>query len=164
MIKFKDLLMSIYYSFNYHLEKSISISREKEIIDRKYKPYIDRHYEILEDLKINRNLFSKAINCSDINNAYTKECIKLCYEDYGLAEYIIRWQKELSILMNEKYVPLNYGSSSILIKLLEKQGKYEEAIKMCNNYIELGLINDGTKGGIVARKERLIKKYASIGT
>lgn len=154
----KDFFKSVYYSSDYYIEKSSSLSKKRETIDRKYKQYINRHYEILEDLKINRNLYSKAINCNDINNEYIEECIKLCYEDYSLAEYIIRWQKELSILMNKKYISLNYGSNCILLKLLEKQGKYKEAIEMCNNYIELGLINDGTKGGIIARKERLIKK------
>lgn len=160
----KDFFKSIYYFSDYYIEKSSSLSEKMDKIDRKYKPYINRHYEILEDLKTNRNLYSKAINYGDINNKYTEECIKLCYEDYNLAEYIIHWQQELAMLMSKKYVPLNYGSNGILIKLLEKQGKYKEAIEMCNNYIKLGLIDDGTKGGIIIRKERLIKKYASTGT
>lgn len=29
---------------------------------------------------------------------------------------------------------------------------------MCDNYIKLGLTNDGTNGGIIKRKERLLKK------
>lgn len=160
----KDFFKSMYYSSNYYIRKSSSLCAKRDAIDKKYKRYINRHYEILEDLKTNRNLYSKAINYNDINNKYTEECIKLCYEDYNLAKYIIQWQQELSMLMNEKYVPLNYGSNCILLKLLEKQRKYKEAIEMCDNYIKLGLINDGTKGGIINRKERLIKKYASTGT
>jgi hypothetical protein len=157
-MKIKNFIKSLYYSSNYYIKKSTTLYKKTDTLEKKYEQYIDRHYEILEDLKINRNLYSKAINCKDINNEYTNECIKLCYEDYKLAEHIINWQKELAVILNKKYVPINYGSNSILLKLLEKQEKYKEAIEMCDNYIKLGLTNDGTNGGIIKRKERLLKK------
>lgn len=121
----------------------------------KYKTYLDRHYEILETL--NFNLYSKAINNENIFNSYSDECIKLCYEDLELAPKVIEYWKEDSKIRNEKYIPLNYGSHKILIKLLEKQKKYDDAIIVCDKYIDLGLNNDGTKGGIIARKEKIIK-------
>lgn len=120
-----------------------------------YKKYYQRHYEILEELQF--NLYSKAINESNIFNQYAEKCIDLCIEDLNLAPKIIEWWKIDCEINNRDYVPLNYGSNKYLLKLLEKQEKYEEAINYCDRYIQLGLNDDGTKGGIIARKEKFIK-------
>ena len=41
---------------------------------------------------------------------------------------------------------------------MEKQGKFIEAIELCNIAIKLGYIDDGTKGGYSSRIERIKKK------
>ena len=124
------------------------------IIDKKYEYYINIHYAILEKLK--NGLYSDAIGSDSIYNDYSNECIKLGYKDLEIAPFIIQWQKELEKVQKREYVPLNYGSSKYLINILKKQNRIEDAIEVCNKYIELGLIDDGTKGGIIKRKESLL--------
>ncbi len=147
------------------IDNELMISNLLKQNDRRYEKYWKRHYEILNIIQF--NLYSKAINEDNIFNKYSEQCIKLAYEDLELAPMVIEWQKEEAKILNEKYVPLSYGSHKYLLKLLEKQRKYSEAIFICDKCIELGLNYDGTKGGIKGRKQKLIKlqnKYASIGT
>ena len=75
-----------------------------------------------------------------------------------MAPYIIQWHNEKIIAEKRNHYTLGYGSHKYLIKILEKQEKYAEAIDVCNKYIELNLIDDGTKGGIIERKNRITKK------
>lgn len=42
--------------------------------------------------------------------------------------------------------------------LYEKQGRYEEAISICDEAIAAGATYDGTKNGMAGRKNRLAKK------
>lgn len=125
-----------------------------------YKKCMERHYNILNEIRF--NLYSQAINEDNIFNEYSEKCIKLCIEDLSIAPYVNEWWKNDCEIYNREYVPLNYGSNKYLLKLLEKQKRYEEALIYCNQYIELGLTDDGTKGGIIARKER-IKKLLNKG-
>jgi len=49
-----------------------------------------------------------------------------------------------------------------LAALLVEDGRFEEAISICEQAMQLGL-RDGTKGGFSARIERIRKKAAKIG-
>lgn len=138
------------------IDKSILISKLLNANDKKYEIYWKRHYDILNEIRF--NLYSKSINEKNIFNKYSVKCLQLCYEDLNLAPHVIEWEKEKCKILNQKYIPLNYGSHKYLIMILEKQGKYDEAIDICNRYISLGLIDDGTKGGITKRREKLIIK------
>lgn len=164
--------MSLFNIFNKHkividIESELTPKEEKRIDkelekvnklkenSKQYEKYWKRHYEILE--KIQFDLYSKAINQSNIFNKYSEMCINLCLEDLSLAPYLIEyWTKENEIL-NHGFVLPNYGSNKYLLKLLGKQKRYDEAIKLCNQYIELGLDSDGTKGGIKGKKEMFKK-------
>lgn len=42
--------------------------------------------------------------------------------------------------------------------IYEKQGNFQKAIDICAEAIEIGAINDGTKGQMRGRLARLIKK------
>lgn len=150
-----NFLKRIYYSSNHYVDKAINNSKKQKQIEQKYSKYINMHYLILE--KVKSGLYSDAINSENIDNDYSTECIKICYKDLEIAPFIIQWQKELATALKRDYVPLDYGSHKYLINILKKQNKIEEAINVCDKYIELGLIDDGTKGGIIKRKEDLLK-------
>lgn len=137
------------------IEENFETTKKWKENSKQYKKYWTRHYEILE--KVQFDLYSKAINQPNIFNKYSEMCINLCLEDLSLAPYLIEyWTKENEILNNGFTLP-NFGSHKYLLKILEKQKRYDEAIMLCNQYIELGLDNDGTKGGIKGRKEKFKK-------
>lgn len=137
------------------LEERIKETRAWSRNNKKYEAVTNRHYQILDTIKY--DLYKKATNQDDIFNKYTNRCISLCIEDLLLAPKMIEyWQKEAKIL-GEDYSPCNYGSHKYLLKLLEKQSRYAEAIELCKIYIKLGLNSDGTKGGIDKRLEKFIK-------
>lgn len=137
------------------IDKEFETTKKWKENSKQYEKYWKRHYEILDTVQF--DLYSKAINQLNIFNKYSEMCIDLCLEDLSLAPYLIEyWTKENEILNNGFTLP-NYGSHKYLLKLLEKQKRYDEAIKLCNQYIELGLNNDGTKGGIKGRKEKFKK-------
>ena len=121
-----------------------------------YNKYVNRHYDILNILQF--DLYPKAISEDNIFNEYAEKCIELCIEDLKIAPFFIEWYKKECEIINKKNSSINYGTNKYLIKILEKQERYEEAINYCNKYISLGLTDDGTKGGIIARKEKLKKK------
>lgn len=137
----------------YGLEKKYN---KINAVDQKYEKYWKRHYEILNLIQF--DYYPKAINSKNIFNDYAFACIKLGYEDLSLAPYIIQWHNEKIIAEKRNHYTLGYGSHKYLIKILEKQEKYAEAIDVCNKYIELNLIDDGTKRGIIERKNRITKK------
>ena len=130
------------------------LTNELNKLDNEYKHYINRHYDILDKVKV---LYSKAINSDSIFNSYSEKCIKLCYDDLNIAPKIIEWHKEFCKLQRKDYFSLNYGTHKYLINILVKQQKYTEALDVCNKYIALKLIDDGTKGGIEERKNKIIK-------
>ena len=123
--------------------------------EEKYKKIYQRHYQIIEKIKF--DLYPKTINEKNAEDKNTFECIKLCYDDLSLAPMMVEYWKKDAEIRKEKYVPLNYCSHKYLIMLLIKLGQKEEALKVCNYYINLGLYNDGTKGGLIARKEKILK-------
>ena len=46
-----------------------------------------------------------------------------------------------------------------MIRLLEKQKKYNEIINVCKYLLSLGITEDGTKKGIKGRIEKAISKF-----
>lgn len=152
--KIINFFKRLYFGSTFYIDNTLKTSTKTNEIEKKYSQYIDLHYTILEKLT---SMYSNAINSNNIFNDYSEECIKLCYKDLEIAPFIIQWQQELAIAHNVEYIPLNYRSHKYLINILKKQNRIEEAITVCDKYIELGLIKDGTKGGISKRKENLLK-------
>jgi len=85
-----------------------------------------------------------------------EKCIKYCLEDIGiLEEFIGAWKKKYS-----GDIP-RIPSVERLAIIYEKQGKFEEAINICEMALRLGL-RDSTKGGFEGRKARLQKKLSRL--
>lgn len=136
------------------LEKVEDYSKLYEYFSNKNKKYLDDHYNTLDILR--NGLFSKAMKNE---NPFCDECnkvIDLCKKDLLNAPYLIDMWTRLH--GKEVLQRTFYGTNQYLIKMLENQGKYKEAIQYCDVYINLGLDFDNTKGGIKGRKEKLLKR------
>lgn len=136
------------------IKERIKITKRIIQNDKKYESITTRHYQLLDLIK---EKYTKAINKDNIFNKEANQCIKFCIQDLLLAPKMIEYWKNESEIRGEIYNPLNYASHKYLLKLLEKQKRYAEAIQLCQIYIKLGLTNDGTKGGIVKRLENFKK-------
>lgn len=93
-----------------------------------------------------------------LNDNYSDRKAKT-YEDLcrkNISHYYI-WIKEE--MKNKNYqLPTQVDAFKYLAMLYEKQGKFKEAITVCDEAISAKATYDGTKGGMEGRKNRLEKK------
>lgn len=114
----------------------------------------------------------------DLDSAYLNSCIQYCIQDItSLKSFVEAYKQEeitrfkrliptitkSEIAVEEKRIaelsfPGNVPAFKRLAIIYEKQGKYSEAIEICDKAICFGQISDGTDGGFKARKEKLISK------
>lgn len=76
-----------------------------------------------------------------------EKCIEYCKKDIEIADEFVDEFGEVPRIPSFKRLAIIY----------EKQGRYEEAIEVCERALNIGT-TDGTKGGFEGRKERLRKK------
>lgn len=106
-----------------------------------------------------KDLYSSVSKGAFVDDSYMGKIINLCIEDIGLAHDVLRYQKDIDVLIfGKEYSEYYYYSFIRLAVIYEKQKRYQEAIRICENAIRLKATNDGTKGGMKGRLERLKKK------
>lgn len=128
-------------------------------LKNKYKDYTDKQFRIHEELMYS-NLYSKAINQKNIFNKYSDKYIDLCNQLLQILPETLEYdKKEAQIHKFER--EFNYCDKSItnMIRLLEKQEKYNEIINICNYLLSLEITEDGTKKGIKGRIEKAVNKF-----
>lgn len=128
-------------------------------LKNKYKDYTDKQFRIHEELMYS-NLYSKAINQKNIFNKYSDKYIDLCNQLLQILPETLEYdKKEAQIHKFER--EFNYCDKNItnMIRLLEKQEKYNEIINVCNYLLSLGITEDGTKKGIRGRIEKAVNKF-----
>lgn len=128
-------------------------------LKNKYKDYTDKQFRIHEELMYS-NLYSKAINQKNIFNKYSDKYIDLCNQLLQILPETLEYdKKEAQICKFER--EFNYCDKNIanMIRLLEKQEKYNEIINVCNYLLSLGITEDGTKKGIRGRIEKAVNKF-----
>ncbi len=76
-----------------------------------------------------------------------KKCIEYCKKDIEIAEEFVAEFGEVPRIPSFKRLAIIY----------ERQDRYEEALAVCDQALDIGT-TDGTKGGFEGRKERLRKK------
>ena len=125
----------------------------------KYKEYIDRQFKIHEELMYS-NLYSKAINKKNKVNKHSDKYIELCNQLLQILPEILKYNKE-EAKISKLERGFNYCDRNIvnMIRLLEKQEKYNELINVCNYLLSLGITEDGTKKGIKGRIEKAVNKF-----
>lgn len=128
-------------------------------LKNKYKDYTDKQFRIHEELMYS-NLYSKAINQKNIFNKYSDKYIDLCNQLLQILPETLEYdKKEAQIHKFER--EFNYCDKNItnMIRLLEKQEKYNEIINVCNYLLSLEITEDGTKKGIKGRIEKAVNKF-----
>lgn len=88
-------------------------------------------------------------------NEERKSLLKMSRDPFYTAEERKRYRAEA-----KKEIPFNLHIPSFarLAIIYEKQGRFDEAIKVCDMAISYGVFGDGTKGGFTERRKRLEKK------
>lgn len=128
-------------------------------LKNKYKDYTDKQFRIHEELMYS-NLYSKAMNQKNIFNNYSDKYIDLCNQLLQILPETLEYdKKEAQIYKFER--EFNYCDKNItnMIRLLEKQEKYNEIINVCNYLLSLGITEDETKKGIRGRIEKTVNKF-----
>ena len=128
-------------------------------LKNKYKDYTDKQFRIHEKLMYS-NLYSKAINQKNIFNKYSDKYIDLCNQLLQILPETLEYdKKEAQIYKFER--EFNYCGKNItnMIRLLEKQEKYNEIINVCNYLLSLGITEDGTKKWIRGSIEKAVNKF-----
>mgnify|MGYP000866506191 CR=1 FL=1 len=131
----------------------LSTTPDSEIDENKEYTYIvDRHYQLLDSQ--NQQYRDKNFDLAEI---VCKEDIEL-YPKF-LKAYPISEVKK-GIPKDSVEMPL-YPAFLMLTKIYEHQGKFDDAISICEKALQYGL-DDGTKGGYSGRETRLQRKKENI--
>lgn len=112
-------------------------------------PIKNKHFACLEK---EIELYKKVCQTGDCNGDAARELINVCNDDISIATDFYN----LCMACDEP-VP-NYAAFKYLAMLFEKRGEYRAAISVCEVAIAKGYSDDGTKGGMYGRIERLKKK------
>lgn len=84
------------------------------------------------------------------------EVIALCKQDIALADSVYTHFINEGLGTEDRPM-VNYSSFQRLAIIYEKRGMYEEAIGVCEQAINKGFPDDGTKGGMAARIDKMNK-------
>ena len=79
-----------------------------------------------------------------------EKCVEYCKKDVEIADEFVNEFGDVPRISSYKRLAIIY----------EKQERYEEALEVCNQALEIGT-TDGTKGGFEGRKERIQEKMKS---
>ena len=108
------------------------------------KPTVEKHFELLD----------KILKTKDQDTLQA-----LCEIDASIAaQFKVEWYDQFP---HDHKLP-RYPAFQKLAIIYEKAGNYPAAIAICEKAISLGFDNDGTKGGMTARVERLKKKLEKL--
>lgn len=130
-------------------------------------PFVQLHFELLERIRAEKDPEKKKLLCMNDIELYHDFCngwvmqvddqkMKRILLDRSLGEEQppAYYEDQFKYQYN---IP-RYPSFKELAILYEKEGDYKSAIGVCKEAIEVGQADDGTKGGMAARIERLKKK------
>ena len=154
LIHSDDSTGNYYDSDRYRMHRELSTLREQ------YDDIFKKHVELEEIIK---QAYSVAINYTGLDSKEMLLCVEKCNEDFKLIPDIIEYYRsQNNIYSNYGIVHSDYKSCPYSIKrmliIMEKMGKYDEALGLCQWALDNGLTIDGTDGGIVGRMARIARK------
>ena len=121
-----------------------------EKFEKKHGAVLDKHFKLAKEA-------GEAYRTENYSKA-----VRLCQADIALLPKVEKAWEEEKKLGHFKQPP-RISAFKLLAQAYEKQGKIEDAIRACDNAIASGYGDDGTKGGMSARKKSLEKKLKSGG-
>lgn len=152
-----DTYQSAFIGDKYHpeLEKKGMSLREK------YKKYFDYHREFLESIDMCEY---KMKNCAENIDEIKEEYNTSCLSDINIYPKIMEYYNELNSLGFGYRIEYQDNSSKDypvfrkLISFYEKEGKIEDAIKLCDIAIDYGITKYLGSTSMSDKKEKLMKK------
>lgn len=155
-------------SHNNFLDTINEIEENKYVNDDKTKQLYDRAYKQSENNLIDRHFYYNNVidyyyGLRDKEKNALEKCIDYCKEDIKIAPQVLNLMEKDKMWKHYNqdgelvFTPPRFPSFQRLAIIYENQGKYGEAIKVCEKAIENGL-KDGTKTGFEGRIKRLEKK------
>ena len=130
-------------------------------------PYVALHYDLMEradeekDLERKKALLLEDVSIfedfvRDYKSQVDEEVERSMYMGHLIGEkYPLKYYKEKRAWM---YNVPRYSSFKALAIIYEKEGDFAAAIDICRIAIKVGQTNDGTKGGMSGRLEKLLAK------
>lgn len=115
---------------------------ERDSLEKKYKRVVDKHYSLLEKFE------------DAYKNGKLEKTIQLCKEDISLVDDLSEYWDAFVRLGDINGRPL-FPAYKRLAIVYEKQGRIEDAIKVCEDAIRAGYSKDGTSGGMEVRVKKL---------
>lgn len=146
-------------SLEEQMAKTHSQFKKLEELKKVYKSTINQHEYITNELWC-KNTYHKVNSQSNIFNKYADRYIELCNMYLQILPDYINFEKESDYIF-ERESEYIYAPHDIvnMIRLLEKQEKYNEIINVCNYLLSLEITEDGTKKGIKGRIEKAVNKF-----
>lgn len=142
-------------SFSRPMAKHREANHEFRMLRMEYDTAIKRHNRTSAKI---RRVNAAAKEFDDVSGPEMQEVIDLCKKDImdapALVEYAYKWAAMKG--SDTVFMP-EYYSFRRLAGIYEKQGKYEEAIDICEQAIRLGLDNSDPKVSLAKRREKLIE-------
>lgn len=133
---------------------------KREKLNSQYADILAKHAHHEEVIG---TLYTVARELSTYSSPQMDKVVELCIADIELAPQVIEYQKQFDLLYHSTTSETGYYFSTFkrLAIIYEKQQRYGDAIAICQRAIDLGVVRDGTEGGMIGRMARLCKKKMS---
>ena len=115
-------------------------------------PVVAQHFDFMENVVENYNRVTKN---KEYFGKYAENVISNGKKDIAIAAEFIKCCNE-----NNELLP-TYPSFKILALLYEHRKEYKEALDVCQQAVSLGFVDDGTKGTMTKRIEKLEKMLSN---
>ena len=152
--------METFYDRGTNTNKNYELGLYKKLKE-KYKPTFEKHRSLLEQMDFYKaKIKETGYGDESINQGF----INTCLADISLYDSLKTFFVEINKLgvVNKYEISDNYKKGYGIFKSLsvfyEKLNMLDESIAICELAIGKGLNDDGTKGGLLGRIERLKKK------
>lgn len=160
---------------NNNIKENSSLIKEKELeeqiikthnqfqkleeLKKKYKDTLNQ-YEYITNELWSKNTYHMVNSQPSIFNKYADRYIELCNMYLQILPDYLKFEKESDIIF-DRTLDNNHTPNDIvnMLRLLEKQEKYNEIINVSKYLLSLGLTEDGTKKGVKGRIEKAILKF-----
>lgn len=136
-------------SIKYNTPKA-SIPMEESYSDKDFISLQQRYFEKLEEVE---SRYSVLYNQRIITGPIMQDFLNLCYENVKDYKKLVPYWKRYNL-----GIPHNVPAYKRICMIHEKQEAYGNAVAVCAEAIQLGVIEDGTKGKMYGRLARLIRK------
>lgn len=123
-------------------------------ISVQYHEFYQKYYENMQDAQKYYSLF---IN-NNLDMKYFEKLLECCNYIFENVEQFKNLELMNNKLTGSTDIVLQNNAFITLAKAYEKLEKYEEAITICQNAIDNGYTDDGTKNGMSGRIKKLKKK------